>query len=113
MPTLEEVFGLEKLISIIYNFTTTLTSLNSSVNNLSSSEVVDYAAHTQSPYVLADTVLFTNEESASNFRYQKFQNPIFKADYKSGNYFTKVDLERFPHMITTFTELTGGIRKPS
>ena len=113
MPTLEEVFGLEELMSIVYNSITTLTSLNSSVNNLSSSEVVDYASHTQSPYVLADTVLFTNEESASNFRYQKFQNPIFKADYKSGNYFTKVDLERFPHMITTFTELTGGIRKPS
>jgi heme/copper-type cytochrome/quinol oxidase subunit 1 len=113
LASFEEIIGATGLSAAFYNTITSLGLIDLSVKDLKTSEVVSYTSHTQNPYVLADTVLFTNEESASNFRYQKFQNPIFKADYKSGNYFTKVDLLRFPHMINTFTELTGGIRKPS
>jgi len=57
--------------------------------------------------------MFNNLESSLNFRYQKFTNPIFRYDYKAGNYITKQDKEAFPYLFTTVSEITGGIRKSS
>jgi len=57
--------------------------------------------------------MFNSLESSLNFRYQKFTNPIFRYDYKAGNYITKQDKEAFPYLFTTISEITGGIRKSS
>lgn len=109
----DAVFGLIGTSKTIHNAFSFLSNSTNQVQDSTIVESINYSSQAQNPYLVADSLLFTNEESSSNFRYQKFQNPVFKADYKSGNYFTKVDLERFPHMINTFIELTGGIRKPS
>jgi hypothetical protein len=55
--------------------------------------------------------MYANEEISSNFRQQRFQNPVFRYNYKIGNYFPKVDKVTYPHLFTTISELTGGIRK--
>lgn len=60
---------------------------------------------------LDDKVFFSNEELTSNFRQQRFQTPVFKYNYKVGNYFGKPEKTFYPHMFTTQSELTGGIRK--
>jgi hypothetical protein len=52
-------------------------------------------------------------ESNANIRYQRNLNPIFRYDYKLGNYFTKEDSIVTPYLFTTINELTGGIRKSS
>merc|ERR1711957_64957 len=52
-------------------------------------------------------------ESTLNMRYQRNLNPIFRYDYKLGNYFTKEDSIVTPYLFTTINELTGGIRKSS
>jgi hypothetical protein len=52
-------------------------------------------------------------EATDVFRYARAANPIFRYDYKLGNYFTKDDLLTKPFLYTTVTELTGGIRKAS
>jgi hypothetical protein len=52
-------------------------------------------------------------ESSLNVRYQRNLNPIFRYDYKLGNYFTKEDSIVTPYLFTTINELTGGIRKSS
>ena len=62
---------------------------------------------------LTDSLLWGNTEDASSFRFQRTLNPIFRYDYKLGNYFTKEDLNISPHLFTTISEVTGGIRKSS
>jgi len=51
-----------------------------------------------------------NEELSSNFRQQRFQNPIFCYNYKVGNYFSADDKKKLCWLFTTRSELTGGDR---
>tara|TARA_B100000795_G_scaffold250317_1_gene218427 strand:+ start:1552 stop:1965 length:414 start_codon:yes stop_codon:yes gene_type:complete len=60
-----------------------------------------------------DQVLNNQSESSYFFRYQRALNPVFKYDYKLGNYFTKQDSTMTPFMFTTVIDVTGGIRKSS
>jgi hypothetical protein len=52
-------------------------------------------------------------EEVTNARFLRTTNPIFRYDYKLGNYFTKVDAVNMPFLFTTINDLTGGIRKSS
>ena len=58
-------------------------------------------------------VLNNFSEESSFFRYQRALNPVFKYDYKLGNYFTKDDMNMTPFLFTTINDVTGGIRKSS
>ena len=60
-----------------------------------------------------DQVLNNQSENSYFFRYQRALNPVFKYDYKLGNYFTKEDSTMTPFMFTTAIDVTGGIRKSS
>lgn len=51
-------------------------------------------------------------ENSLFFRYQRLLNPIFRYDYKLGNYFNKQDSIITPYLFTTISEITGGVRKP-
>jgi hypothetical protein len=53
------------------------------------------------------------EESSTNYRSQRNQNPIFKPDFKSGNFFTRDDFARKPFLLTTISDITKGMRRPS
>jgi len=57
--------------------------------------------------------LFENEESSDNIRYRRFDNPIFKYDYKSGDYYPKLYKEVYPYLFTSTIDLTGGLRQAS
>jgi hypothetical protein len=50
-------------------------------------------------------------ETTLGARFQRTLNPIFRYDYKLGNYFTKTDVLQAPYLFTTISEITGGIRK--
>jgi hypothetical protein len=54
---------------------------------------------------------FLLHEKTNSFRFQRTTNPIFRYDYKLGNYFTKDDILKTPFLFTTTSEITGGIRK--
>lgn len=56
---------------------------------------------------------YSNEESSSNSRYLRFYNPVFKYDYKSGDYFPKLYKEMYTSLFTTISELTSGLRTSS
>lgn len=58
-------------------------------------------------------VLNSQSENTYFMRYQRALNPVFKYDYKLGNYFTKEDITMTPFMFTTAIDVTGGIRKSS
>lgn len=56
--------------------------------------------------------LLNNEETSTNSsRYHKFDNPIFKYDYKSGDYFPKLYKEVYTFLFSTLIDLTGGLRQ--
>ena len=44
--------------------------------------------------------------------FQKHQAPIFKPDFKAGNFFTRDDFVRRASLLTTISDLTKGMRKP-
>ena len=91
-----------------------LTKYNSNIeyyNNVKSD--VTYSSQNWNSLDLNNKSMFNNIETSLNFRYQKFTNPIFRYDYKAGNYITKQDKEAFPYLFTTISEITGGIRKSS
>lgn len=59
----------------------------------------------------ASLTLKSFSELTSALRYARSSNPVFRYDYKLGNYFTKEDLVTKPFLFTTISEVTGGIRK--
>jgi len=50
------------------------------------------------------------KELTSISRYQQTQNPLFKYDYKSGDYFSTNNKELYPYLFTTLTNITNGLR---
>jgi len=56
---------------------------------------------------------YTNEEITLNTRHQRFLNPIFKYDFKSGDYFPKVYKELYTYLFSTILDTTSGLRTAS
>lgn len=52
----------------------------------------------------------TTDNNVINWRNVKFNDPIFRYDYKSGDYFPKLYRELYTSLFTTFSNLTGGIK---
>jgi cytochrome c oxidase subunit 1 len=51
-----------------------------------------------------------NEEISINNRYQRFANPVFKYDFKSGDYFPKLYKELYTHLFSTILDTTSALR---
>jgi hypothetical protein len=84
---------------------------NPTFTSVSSRTEINASSKITNSLDLKDKIMYANEEISSNFRQQRFQNPVFRYNYKIGNYFPKVDKVTYPHLFTTISELTGGIRK--
>lgn len=54
---------------------------------------------------------YINEEINEEQRFIRSHNPIFKYDYKSGDYFPKLYKEVYPYLFPSIIELTGGLRQ--
>jgi hypothetical protein len=57
-----------------------------------------------------DESLFSNMEFSGSSRFKKNENPVFKYDYKAGDYFPKLNKEAYPHLFSTILHLTSGLR---
>ena len=53
------------------------------------------------------------QESYSSWRFTRSANPVFKYDFKVGNYAPDDVKKLNPHLLTTIKDVTMGIRKPS
>jgi hypothetical protein len=51
-----------------------------------------------------------SEENSSSTRIKKNENPVFRYDYKAGDYFPKLNKEAYPHLFSTILNLTSGLR---
>lgn len=56
------------------------------------------------------TFLLNNEELSANSRFLRFDNPVFKYDYKSGDYFPKLYKDLYSFLIPSILDLTSGLR---
>jgi len=98
---------------IIATFASKLTTSRvQSVEN-SNSEVNPFQSRNIGGSNLTDISKFSNSELSTDFRYQRVLNPVFAYDYKVGNYATQHTTDNYKHLFITFSELTGGVRKPS
>ena len=100
--------------NFLENFTVTTPKLNySTVSTNSTATEASYLGTQFQVTSSLDQVLTNQSENSYFFRYQRALNPVFKYDYKLGNYFTKQDITMTPFMFTTAIDVTGGIRKSS
>ena len=56
---------------------------------------------------------FQAQEIASDYRNLRLQNPIFKYDFKLGNYMPDDNKRKFSHLLTSIHDLTTGVKKPN
>ena len=56
--------------------------------------------------------LYQSQENRTDFRNQRTQNPIFRYDFKLGNYMPEELKRKFPHSFISIHDLTTGLRKP-
>lgn len=54
--------------------------------------------------------LISEEETSETSRNVRFTNPVFKYDFKSGDYFPKLYKEIYPHLFSTLSDITTGLR---
>jgi len=100
------VFGLSGVFNLRKGVLTTCLSSTGDGGNLA------YSSSLASSESLATSTLRGSTEISSNYRLQRHQLPIFKADFKAGNFFPKNDLIRRPALFMTSADLTKGTRKP-
>ncbi len=76
-----------------------------------------YSLNYRSSYLSNSSSSFINkysqEENSETFRYLKFFNPVFKYDFKSGDYFPKLYKEVYSYLFLTMSEAAGSLRTAS
>lgn len=104
------------LDNVIYtSFKELLASRSNLINHLFTTKSDTLVVKFENKTPLNDAVYFNNSigESVEDSRALRFSNPVFKYDYKLGNYLSKETILGFPHLMLSQTQVTGGIRKSS
>lgn len=109
---LSDLFLNNKIFTTIKYFLTTKTLVPGA--NFSHTDTSNtLISKSENKAQLTESVYFNNSigESIENGKALRFNNPIFKYDYKLGNYLSKETINNFPHLMLSQTQVTGGIRK--
>jgi hypothetical protein len=102
-------------VSFLYNY-----YFNAITNNLTSFKVTE----TESEGLLSTSAPVSSRsvselsstglgENLNDQRFMRFMNPVFKYDFKVGNYLPDDAKKLNPHLFMTIKDLTTGIRKSS
>jgi len=94
-----------------YNFYTYIFATNFS--NFSTFDNLNYKSQYLTNSSLSFLNKYSNEETSETFRYLKFYNPVFKYDFKSGDYFPKLYKEVYGYLFLTMSEAAGSLRTAS
>ena len=108
-------------LPIFMDLSTLTNYLSSSVLQSSSSSSTVSTFSTEGEYVVPTSSLRSSEElskfslheSVSDSRFARTMNPVFKYDFKVGNYLPDDAKKLNPHLFMTIKDLTTGIRKSS
>lgn len=83
------------------------------VSNAVDSHGSDYSVNTLSYSSAGETVRYSLTEDGQDSRFMRNMNPIFKYDFKVGNYMTDEMKKMNPHLFMTIKDITTGLRKSS
>lgn len=72
---------------------------------------IQYLTNSFSTESLENQHVLGKQESSANYRFQRLQNPVFKYDFKVGNYMPDENKVKSPFLYTTIHDLTTGVRK--
>lgn len=72
-----------------------------------------YTTSTSSAQSFSDQAESSLQENTADQRFMRFSNPIFKYDFKVGNYIPDDVKKMNPHLFMTIKDVTTGIRKSS
>jgi heme/copper-type cytochrome/quinol oxidase subunit 1 len=102
---------INKFINNIYLTSVTNSIIYTTINNFD----VEFSStvKTNSILNLDDKVLTSSQELVSNFRQQRSTNPLFRYNFKTGNYLNNITKELSPSMFTSLSSVTMGIRQSS
>ena len=85
---------------------TKLTTVNSSISE-------SYGTVPFENQSILDKTTFNYQEQRSDYRYQRLQLPIFRYDFKLGNYMPDEKKKKSSFLYTTLHDITTGVRKPA
>jgi len=80
------------------------------IDKPSSFNVLNYKSENTNYSTFNDYFINFNFEIDKFYRFQKFTNPVFKYDYKAGDYFPKINKELYTYLFTTIANITNSIR---
>jgi hypothetical protein len=103
-------FNYENFLVFEGLFTYTTKSLPSFIK-AKSSDKLSYASNYFTNNNSQIQTKYFNEELSSSSRYLRFNNPVFKYDYKSGDYFPKLYKEVYTYLFSSINDLTGGLKQ--
>ena len=107
-PTFSEIRGLSNLVGFksLLNLTNSTTESTFNVNR-----APEYSSSTLSINSSSSSLKHVLNESTEDQRFMRNMNPVFKYDFKVGNYMPD-DLKKMnPHLFMTIKDVTTGIRK--
>ena len=83
---------------------------NKTQTNYSNNFNISYSSNFFSNTDATFNTKYLNEENHNNSRYLKFYNPVFKYDYKSGDYFPKLYKQVYSYLFTSLNDVTNSVR---
>jgi hypothetical protein len=83
---------------------------NSNILNINTSKTTNYTSNFFADISSSFSTKYFNEENHNNARYLRFYNPVFKYDYKSGDYFPKLYKQVYSYLFTSINDLTNSVR---
>lgn len=96
------------IFSELYNFY--YLNNNTHINKLEINNNINYTSNYFSNVDNNFINKYSNEEISNTSRFLRFYNPIFKYDYKSGDYFPKLYEQVYSSLFATINDLTSSIR---
>jgi hypothetical protein len=99
-----------QLVILNFNITNAASLFTLTSNNMSSTTQTLYTSN--SSQTSSKDFIYSNLESSTDVRYNRFSNPIISYDYKCGHYLGIWD-KLFPSLMVSFIEVARGMRKAS
>jgi len=87
-----------------------LKSSSNLLNVFNNNNNLNYKSNYFSNTSLSFLNKYSNEETSETARYLKFYNPVFKYDFKSGDYFPKLYKESYSYLFLSMSEAVSNLR---
>ena len=103
-------------LNLVYNsYFTSQSSMDNSASASSGEVTADssYSVYSPSLQSVSEWSSTSMNENSSDQRFMRFMNPVFRYDFKVGNYMPDDVKKLNPHLFMTIKDVTTGIRKSS